>query len=118
PATFRATSHPREVMIFWHDEGMTLELVQAFVDGEKDVPTYRFTQGWVTFLPVALALKALNCFVPVHFTLTNLALRFYCLGVIFFIMYFTYRLVWQVTRSWWLAAAVVVIAYSRPEFFY
>ena len=37
---------------------MTLELVQAFISGEKDVPDYRVTQGWITFLPVALILKA------------------------------------------------------------
>lgn len=118
PATFRATSHPREVMIFWHDEGATLELVQAFVEGEKDVPSYRFTQGWVTFLPVALALKGLNCLVPIDFTLTNIAMRAYGLGVIFFIIYFTYRLIWQISRSWWLAIAVVLIAYSRSDFYH
>jgi hypothetical protein len=33
-------------------------------------------------------------------------------------MYFTYRLVWQMTRSWWLSAAVVLIAYTRYEFFH
>jgi Dolichyl-phosphate-mannose-protein mannosyltransferase len=118
PATFRAVEHPREVMIFWHDEGITLELVQAFVVGEKEVPDYRFTQGWVTFLPVALVLKALNCFVPVHFTLTNIALRGYQLTTLFLIIYFTYRLIWQITRSWWMAAAVVLIAYTRSEFFH
>jgi Dolichyl-phosphate-mannose-protein mannosyltransferase len=118
PATFRAVGHPREVQVFWVDEGATLELVQAIVSGEHPVPEYRFTQGWVTFLPVALLLKGLNFLVPVEFVLTNVAMRCYQLLVIFGIMVFTYRLVWQITRSWWLAAAVVVIAYTRSEYFH
>ncbi len=118
PSTFRSASHPREVEIFWVDEGATLELVQAIVTGEHEIPEYRFTQGWVTFLPVALPLKLLHYFVPVHYLLTNVAMRGYQLLVIFGIMYFTYRLIWQITRSWWLAAAVVVIAYTRSEFFH
>jgi len=115
PATFRSVSHPREVQIFWVDEGDTLTLVQRIVTGENPIPSYRVTQGWVTFLPVALALKGLHQFVEVEFTLTNVAMRCYQLLVIFGIVYFTYRLIWQISRSWWLAAAVVVIAYSRRE---
>src|SRR2546430_5192938 len=59
--------------------------------------------------------RTLHCLVPVDFTLTNVALRSYQLLVIFGIMYFTYRLVWQITRSWWMATAVVLIAYRSEE---
>ena len=118
PATFRSVSHPREVLVFWVDESDALKLVQAIVTGDHEIPEFRFTQGWVTFLPVALALKALNYLVPVEFILTNVAMRSYFLLVLFGIIYCTYRLVWQITRSWWLAAAVVVIAYTRYEFFH
>lgn len=118
PATFRSMSHPREVQVFWVDEGDTLKLVQAIVTGENETPSYRFTQGWLTFMPVAMPLKLLHKLVPVHYALTNVAMRSYFLLVIFGVMYFTYRLIWQVTHSWWLAAGVVLITYTRLEFYH
>lgn len=118
PATFKSANHPREVLVFWVDEGDTLKLVHAIVTGENEIPSFRFSQGWVTILPVALPLKALNKLVPIEYIVTCVAMRAYLLLVLFGVVYFTYRLIWQITHSWWLAGAVVAIAYTRSEFFH
>lgn len=117
PATFRAVNHPREVQVFWHDEAITLEQAQAFIDDVNPIPTYRFTQGWITYLPVVLPLKALNGIVPVPIVLTNVIFRLYQLTMLFFIVYCTYRLIWQISGSVFLASAVVLISYSRHWFY-
>ena len=117
PATFRAVTHPREVQVFWHDEGITLEQAQEYIEGQREIPDFRITQGWIGYLPVALILKALHLVVPVNYALTNMAYRLMLLAVIFLSVLYTYRLIWQVSHSLLLSVAVSVIAWGRLDFF-
>lgn len=117
PPTFSSLENSREVMVFWHDEGITLDQVYTFVKGEYAVPVYRFTQGWITFLPIALICKLINQVVPVSMAMVNILLRFYQLGALFFAIVMTYLLIYRFSKSYSISLCVVLISFSRPELF-
>jgi hypothetical protein len=117
PASYRATQSVREVMVFWHDEGIMLDSLYRFIKTPGSVPEYRLLQGWITFLPVALVCKAINALVPVEIGTINIMMRHYFLAVCWGFVFFSYVLAFLLTRSGILGLIVTVVALWRQDIY-
>lgn len=118
PPIFRSIANSREMIPSWLDDAMTVDQITYFLKGVYSVPTYRFTQGWLLFLPTALYAKFINGFVPVNQSMIAVLMNLYQLAVVFFVVASAFILIFRISRSYWLALSVVLIAFSRWDFFF